>query len=243
LKLLGVPRVRGLFSDLFSQVRSMKITKEIFQVGGPGRTCDEDAAIYLIHFGGAAALVDAGCGRFQGRLLANIRSCGIRPEQIEFLLITHCHFDHTGGANSLKESLGCQIIAHGLDAHFLEEGNDTVTAASWYGASMEPVTVYRKLSGAEEEIHLGGRVIQAIHTPGHSPGSVVFQTASEGLKVLFAQDVHGPLHPSLLSDEEDYRRSLQHLLSLEADILCEGHFGVYEGKKTVREFIRSYLDG
>ena len=64
---------------------------------------------------------------------------------------------------------------------------------------------------------------------------------SEGLKVLFGQDVHGPLHPSLLSNREDYRRSLQLLLELEADILCEGHFGVYRGKKEVAAFIQKYL--
>jgi glyoxylase-like metal-dependent hydrolase (beta-lactamase superfamily II) len=219
----------------------MEVTREIFQVGGPGLTSPEDAAIYLIHFGGSAALVDAGCGRSEDRLLKNIRSCGITLNQIEYLLITHCHFDHTGGAKTLKDNLQCKIVAHELDAAFLERGDDAVTAASWYGSSIQPFTVDRKLSGAHEDIVLGGRIVRAIHTPGHSPGSVVYEVESDGFKVLFAQDVHGPLDPSLLSDREDYLRSLKLLLSLEADILCEGHFGVYKGKKDVEQFIRSYL--
>ena len=66
---------------------------------------------------------------------------------------------------------------------------------------------------------------------------------SKGLKVLFGQDVHGPLDTSLLSDRKDYLNSLHLLLSLEADILCEGHFGVYHGKEDVRKFIRSFLTG
>jgi len=239
--MLGIFKI-GFCPGLWNGWRGrMRITSEIFQVGGPGLTSHEDAAIYLIHFNGAAALVDAGCGRSEDKLLDNIRSCGIDAQEIACLLITHCHFDHTGGAKSLKEKLGCQIIAHELDAYFIEKGDNTVTAAGWYGSSMEPVMVDRKLSSPEEEIQLGGRLIQAIHTPGHSPGAVVFQAESEGLKVLFAHDVHGPLHPSLLSDEEDYRRSLEHLLSLGADVLCEGHFGVYKGKETVAAFIRSYL--
>ena len=219
----------------------MKITGEIFQVGGDGLTGPGDAAIYLIQFGGHAALVDAGCGEATERLFKNIQDCGIEPQQMEYLLITHCHFDHTGGASAVKKELQCKTVAHELDAQYLEQGDNTVTAAEWYGATIQPFTIDIKLSDPEEDINIGGRIIRAIHTSGHSPGSVVYVMESEGYKVLFAQDVHGPLDPSLLSDREDYMRSLKLLLSLEADILCEGHFGVYKGKKDVEQFIRSYL--
>jgi glyoxylase-like metal-dependent hydrolase (beta-lactamase superfamily II) len=218
-----------------------KITSEIFQVGGSVYTSPEDAAIYLINFGGHAALVDAGCGYAHERLLRNIRECGVSPEQIEYLLITHCHFDHTGGVSLLREELRCTIVAHELEADYLEQGDNTVTAASWYDTSIRPFTVDRRLSGAQEEISLGGRSIKAIHIPGHSPGSVVYLTDSEGLTVLFAQDVHGPLAPSLLSNRKEYLHSLKLLISLEADVLCEGHYGIYQGKKEVTKFIRSFL--
>ncbi|MDM8523457.1 MBL fold metallo-hydrolase [Desulfococcaceae bacterium HSG8] len=219
----------------------MKITDEIFQVGGGRLTSYEDAAIYLISFNGHAAIVDAGCGDSQDKLLKNIRSCGVKPDQIEYLFITHCHYDHTGGAKALKDKLQCRIISHELDAPFLEQGDNRVTAASWYDSVIQSFTVDRKLSGAREKIDLGGRIIEAVHTPGHSPGSVVYLTESDGFRVVFAQDVHGPLDPSLLSDKADYRRSLELLLSLEADILCEGHFGVYRGKDEVKDFIESYI--
>jgi len=219
----------------------MKITNEIFQVGGSGLTSMEDAAIYLIHFGGQAALVDAGCGHAQERLFRNIKACHIDLEHIEYLLITHCHFDHTGGIQGIKERTHCKVVAHELEAPYLEQGDDVVTAAKWYGSSLDPVTIDIKLQGDEGEIDLDGRTVKAIHTPGHSPGSVVYTTESEGLKILFGQDVHGPLDPSLLSDREDYVKSLNLLLSLEADILCEGHFGVFRGKEEVGEFIRSFL--
>ena len=219
----------------------MKITSEIFQVGGGSYTSPDDAAIYLINFGGHAALVDAGCGDSQDRLLKNIRSCGVDPKQIEYLLITHCHFDHTGGAKSIKEKLQCTTVAHELEVPFLEQGDDVVTAAIWYRASIQPFAIDKKLSGDTQEILLGGRTITAIHTPGHSPGSVVYVTESEGLKVLFGQDVHGPLDARLKSDRADYLRSLRLLLSLDADILCEGHFGVFTDKKEIAKFIKSFL--
>ena len=219
----------------------MKITNEIFQVGGSGLTSMEDAAIYLIHFGEQAALVDAGCGRVQERLFKNISACAVDLEQIEYLLVTHCHFDHTGGIPGIKERSHCKVVAHELEAPYLEQGDDVVTAAKWYGSSLEPVAIDIKLQGDEEEIDLGGREIKAIHTPGHSPGSVVYTTESEGLKILFGQDVHGPLDSSLLSNREDYVSSLDLLLSMEADVLCEGHFGIFRGKKEVADFIRSFL--
>lgn len=175
----------------------VRITDEIFQVGGPQLTAPQDAAIYLLNCDGRAALIDAGCGRANDTLLRNIEAAGVKREAIELLLITHCHFDHTGGARWLRDRLGCAVIMHELDARFLEMGDTEVTAASWYGSRLEPCMVDRRLAGNEEEIGLGERIIRAVHIPGHSPGSVAYITTSAGLKIVFAQDVHGPLHPSL----------------------------------------------
>jgi len=224
-----------------NEANSMKITSEVFQVGGSGLTSMEDAAIYLINFDGHAALVDAGCGNSFERLFKKIEKCGIRPEQIEYLLITHCHFDHTGGAQAVMSRTNCQSVAHILDARYLEEGDDRVTAASWYGASLEPFMIDMKLTGDRQEIQLGNKVISAIHIPGHTPGSVAYLIESDGKKVLFGQDVHGPLNESLHSNRQDYIKSLNLLLSLEADILCEGHYGIFRGKEEIEDFIQSFL--
>ena len=71
---------------------------------------------------------------------------------------------------------------------------------------------------------------------------MAYLTESEGQIVLFGQDVHGPLDVRLHSNRADYRVSLERLLALEADILCEGHYGIYRGKAAVAHFIRSFLD-
>jgi len=217
------------------------ITGEIFQVGGGGLSSSEDAAVYLIRFAGKAALVDAGCGNSTAKITSNIRSIGVPLDAIEYLLLTHCHFDHTGGARKLRDLTGCRIVAHELDAKFLEDGDQEVTAASWYGEDLEPFTVDMKITGEQNIIELGDKVIEAIHIPGHSPGSLAYVVESEGQKVLFGQDIHGPLHPSLLSNMQDYIRSLNLLLSLDADILCEGHYGVIWGSSAVSKFIRRFI--
>lgn len=218
-----------------------RVTEDIFQVGGGSLTSHEDAAVYLIKCEGHGALVDAGCGKDTGQLFKNLSACGLQPQDIEYLLVTHCHYDHTGGAKEVRDRTGCRIVAHERDAPFLEQGDNRVTAAKWYGAVMNPFQVDVKLAGKKNQITLGTKTIEALHVPGHSPGSLVYVMESEGKKVLFGQDVHGPLDASLLSNRQDYLESLRFLLSLEADILCEGHYGVLRGREEVADFIKSFL--
>ncbi|MBN1495662.1 MAG: MBL fold metallo-hydrolase [Spirochaetes bacterium] len=219
----------------------MKITSHVYLVGGAGQTDPADAAIYLMISDGAAALVDAGTGGGAERLMKNIQKAGADPRAVRYLFLTHCHYDHTGGAERVRRDTGCEIVAHELDAVFLEEGDSEVTAASWYRAWMEPLKVDITVSGAKQLFTVGSLEVAFYHAPGHSPGSSILTVRSDGKLVLFGQDVHGPLNDSLRSVREDYVRSLEFMLSLEADILCEGHFGVYVGREKVRDFIESFL--
>lgn len=220
---------------------ALPITDEICQVGGPGFTAPQDSLVYLVATGGRAALIDAGCGLATDMLLANIEAAGVNPGSIDFLLLTHCHYDHAGGAAELRKRLGCRVVVHALEAVFVEDGNNDVTAARWYLGTMVPCPVDRRLTRSREEILLGKHPITALHIPGHSPGSVAYMVESGGKRVLFAQDVHGPLHPALLSNHEDYVASLQRLLDVKADILCEGHLGIIEGRDAVDGFIGRFL--
>jgi glyoxylase-like metal-dependent hydrolase (beta-lactamase superfamily II) len=171
----------------------------------------------------------------------NVSACLPPGTDITRLLLTHCHFDHTGGAAAIRDHYGCRITAHAKDAVYLEAGDSDVTAASWYGARMLPLRIDEKITSDRETIPFGSGEVIAYHCPGHSPGSLVYTAVLAGQTVLFGQDIHGPLHPSLLSDRSQYRNSLKFLLSLEADILCEGHFGAYKGSENVQNFIRQYL--
>ena len=221
----------------------MEIMGNLWQVGGAEYTSVEDAAIYLIRFGEKAALIDAGCGGAHDSLAANISDILPPDVEIEYLFLTHCHYDHSGGAAAVRDQFGCRIVAHELDASYLEDGDSTVTAANWYGARMEPLKIDIKIKNIEETFKVGAGRIVAHHCPGHSPGSVVYLAELDSNLVLFGQDVHGPLDAAFLSNRDDYKRSLRFLAGLDADVLCEGHFGVYQGKNEVNQFIRTYLDG
>ena len=219
----------------------MEIVQNMWQVGGGDLTAPEDAAIYLVRSGEQAALIDAGCGNGHARLVENISSVLAVDITISYLFLTHCHYDHVGGAAALKDQYGCKIVAHQLDAAYLEAGDSQVTAASWYAAQMAPLTIDHKMEGQKEIFRVGNGEVLAHHCPGHSPGSLVYLVKLENQKILFGQDVHGPLDPSLLSDREDYIRSLKFMMGLKADILCEGHFGIYKGSHHINKFIQSFL--
>ncbi len=219
----------------------MNITSNIFQVGGADESHQSDASVYLVTSRGESALVDAGTGMGHDNVIGNIKKLGFAPESVKYLFLTHCHYDHTGGANKIRKTTGCRIVAHKLDAVYIEEADSDVTAASWYGTVMERTEVDIETEGKETGFKLGDLELRFCHTPGHSPGSSVLVTVSDGKLVLFGQDVHGPLNDLLLSDRSKYRKSLEFMLSLEADILCEGHFGVFTGKEAVMDFIESYL--
>ncbi len=218
-----------------------KIKNNLWQVGGRGLTDPVDAAIYLVRFGDKAALIDAGSGGNNEKLMKNIGECLEPDVQLEYLLLTHCHYDHTGGASAVRDEYGCRIVAHELDAVYLESGDERVTGAALNGASVEPFSVDIRLQGQESTITVGSGTVKAIHCPGHSPGSVVYTAEIDGELILFGQDVSGPLHSHFLSDEEQYLASLEKLEKLEADLLLEGHFGVIEPKGEVREFIHSWI--
>lgn len=219
----------------------MKIMDNLWQVGGAEFTSVEDAAVYLVRFGEKAILIDAGCGSDHDLLVANISQAIPPAVEIEYLFLTHCHYDHTGGAAKVRKQYGCKIVAHELDTSYLETGDSTVTAADWYGARMNPLKVDYKINGKKENFQVGQGRVTAYHCPGHSPGSLVYVVDMDSTRVLFGQDVHGPLDPSFLSNRDDYVRSLNFMLDLNADILCEGHYGIYRGKDRIDKFIRSYL--
>ena len=153
------------------------------------------------------------------------------------IILTHCHIDHVGGAPQIKKQLGSKIYIHKLDAFPVENGDPILTAAAWYQTTFAPTPVDVKLVLPKEELIVGGEKTVCLHTPG-TPGSISIYLDRNGKRVLFGQDLHGPLLQEFGSNLSDWDKSTQKLLNLEADILCEGHFGTYTTKNAVREVIR-----
>lgn len=220
-------------------MKPYEITKDIFIVGGPDITDGRDGCVYLINLE-ELILIDTGAGWSVENIIGNIKKLGFDPKNLAKIILTHCHIDHIGGVPEIKKRFGSKIYIHQLDAPSLETGDPILTAAKWYQTSFPPTLVDVKLSSPEETLIIGEHKIVCLHTPGHTPGSICIYLDKDGKRILFGQDLHGPLLSEFGSNLDDYGRSTKKLLDLDADILCEGHFGIYKTKKDVKNYILSY---
>ena len=220
---------------------AVEVATDVYQVGGADITDPKDAAVYLLDLG-ELIMIDAGAGTSFGAIVVNIEGLGLDPANLTAVILTHCHIDHIGGAAKFRGQFGSQVIMHQLDARPVERGDDRVTAASWYGLRLAPTPVDLKLAMEEERLCFGDQDVICLHTPGHTPGSLSVYLDRGEKRILFGQDIHGPFYEEFGSDIAAWRSSMQKLLALESDILCEGHFGVYQPKDRVIAYIQHYLD-
>ncbi len=220
-------------------MKPAEIIKDVFIVGGPDITDGRDGCIYLMNLG-ELILIDTGAGWSVDGIINNVQSLGLNCKNLSKILLTHCHIDHIGGAPELKNRFGSKLYIHKFDAPPLENGDPVLTAAKWYQTSFPPTRVDVKLNSPEETLFIGDQKIVCLHTPGHTPGSICIYLDRHGKRILFAQDLHGPILPEFGSNLDDWDRSTKKLLVLDADFLCEGHFGIYKTKRDVRNYILSY---
>lgn len=217
--------------------KPFRVWKQVYAIGGPELSHSYDCAVYLIDCGDELVLIDCGAGDSFDRLVGNIRELGFEPAQVAAVIATHAHIDHIGALRQFREEFGAEVIAHQLEAEAIETGAGT--GAEFYRVAYTPCEVDRRLTGPAEVLQYGSRQLNAIHIPGHTPGSIAVYLDMEK-RVLFGQDVHGPYFLRG-SDTAQARVSLQRLIDLEADILCEGHFGIYQPAIEVRRYIEGYL--
>jgi glyoxylase-like metal-dependent hydrolase (beta-lactamase superfamily II) len=221
--------------------KAKEICDRVYAVGDPSLSGPEDCCVYLVDCGNELVLIDSGAGLSPDRIEKSIQSAGFEPAQVWHIIATHCHIDHIGGLKPLVQRYGSKIIAHELDRAGNEGENNELTAASLYGIDYQPVKVDILIRSEAEKLQIGDLEFNFIHTPGHTPGSISPYIDTKDGRVLFGQDIHGPFSPAWGSDLAAWRKSMEKLLALNADVLCEGHAGVYRGDR-VEKYIMSYLD-
>jgi len=129
------------------------------------------------------ALIDTGTGFYSDTLMKEIERY-VDIESIEYIIITHEHFDHCGGAKRIKEESGAKICMHEKGAKVLEEREQW--SATFFNSFQEKVKVEKKLKEGDKII-LGNMNLEVLYTPGHSPGSICLY--NEESKSLFSGDL------------------------------------------------------
>lgn len=216
-----------------------KLASDVYMVGGPEMTDPRDCLCYLVAGPEARVLIDCGSGPSAADILDLVNQAVGRPPT--HLLITHAHIDHAGGAAEIKELTGCQLLIHPEEEGILAGGDAERSAATWYGLPLKPAAADRLLEHGDSIDLGGGRELNIVHTPGHTPGSICAWYMAGEVKVLFGQDIHGPFMPAFRSDITAWRDSMRRLLDLKADLLAEGHYGIFKPAEEVAEFIQSQL--
>lgn len=221
--------------------RAVEICPHVYQVGGNSLSYSEDCCVYLVTSQEKSILIDTGAGASADLIMENIAAAGINPESIGHIVITHGHIDHIGGLEAMTNRLDAKVAAHQLELPAVEEGLPQLTAANWYGVNYQGVKVDIVLNDPFEPLQIGDYQLRFVHIPGHTPGSIAVYADIDGKRVLFGQDIHGPFNREWGSDISQWRASMQKLLDLRADILCEGHFGIYSPANAVEDYIQGYL--
>lgn len=132
---------------------------------------------------GNCAIIDPACYTREEEMAleAFISENNLKPS---FLLLTHGHIDHILGCQFIFSKYGLKPITHAGSLPFLE---NAVSYGSTFGFSVNQPPMPEKLLDHGEKLNLGGRAIEALHTPGHAEGSICFYLEEQ--KVLFAGDV------------------------------------------------------
>lgn len=206
-------------------------------------------AIHLILEGGRAAVVDTGTAHAVPRVLAALESVGVAPWQVDYVILTHVHLDHAGGAGQLMARFpNARLTVHPRGARHMVDPSRLLTAtAAIYGeqatrstyGEVLPVAQDRVVETAEgASLQLAGRELLFLDSPGHARHHVVVRDSLTGH--FFAGDTFGlsyreldvearqfsfPTTSPSQFDPRALHSSIDRLLAYRPEALYVTHFG------------------
>lgn len=158
---------------------------------------------FLVNTGSKLVLIDSGAGNLYGpccgKLLANLRAAGYRPEQVDLVLLTHLHKDHVGGIldGSAMAFPNATVRMARVDADYWQSGAEQARAPAFLSsffdsarAALAPYAAADRLApfdaAAGPELAPG---IRAVSHPGHTPGHAGYLVESRGQSLLVWGDI------------------------------------------------------
>lgn len=157
-------------------------------------------AAYLVVERGHAAFVDCGTNFSVPRMLASLAVAGLAADNVDYLILTHVHLDHAGGAGELMAQLPhAKLIVHPRGArHMIDPARLWAGASAVYGEQvmqqtygrLRPIPAERVIEAPDEYVvDLAGRPLRCLATPGHAKHHLAVYDARAN--VCFTGDVFG----------------------------------------------------
>ena len=173
---------------------------------------------------------------------------GLDVSRVEIVLVTHRHADHWFAARELRDKTGAKVMAHPEEAKWLTRAGDLRQYYSIHAMPLPQVPtlsdVYPLQDG--DVVRRGDATIHVLATPGHTPGSLCFQTTIRGYRVLFSGDTVMTLSPDARNGDymarigRQFGRDARAYLTV--SIGCTGgrHRSVYLVERLARVFAGRY---
>lgn len=161
-------------------------------------------------------LIDAGFHHnVEGTIVAGIRKLGLDPADIKYVIVSHGHNDHFGGAKLLQDSFGAKIVMSDADWEHM---------VTWPQRGSPAPYPKRDIAVRDgDEISLGGTSVRIVITPGHTPGTIspifpVKDGANTHLVGYWGGDGAGYLPPE---EMETYMQSADRFAGLDPNVDVE----------------------
>jgi glyoxylase-like metal-dependent hydrolase (beta-lactamase superfamily II) len=207
------------------------------------------AAFYLLVENGRAVFIDTGTARALPQALAALRAAGLGPEHVDYVIPTHVHLDHAGGASAMMQAFpNARLVIHPRGArHMINPTRLIAGVIEVYGVEevarhfgeIPPIPAERVIEAPDNfTLALNGRVLLFLDTPGHARHH--FCVWDERSRSVFSGDTFGvsyreldtargafifPTTTPVQFEPEALHASIDRLVALKPRQILLTHFG------------------
>jgi metallo-beta-lactamase class B len=211
---------------------AFRIAGNLYYVGSKG------LANYLVTTSEGNILINSDLEANVPMIEASIEKLGFKFKDTKVLLISHAHWDHDAGSAKIKEMTGASYMVMDADVPVVESGGKTDFQYGNSPSFLYPATKVDRVLHDGDEVRLGGAVLVAHLTPGHTKGCTTWaMKVTDGGKtynvVIIGSPNVNPGYKLIYNNNypqiaQDYERMWDVLKSLPCDIFLGAH-GSYFG--------------